>query len=81
MIRLEAKRLTGMDLTIGEAGIAASGLAFADSSTSCGANPYQYVACGPLLPTAQMYAAIMVGTVVAFAIGWGIHGRQFHTIP
>ena len=71
--------IAGVVMTIGIVAMADTGIAFAQQP-SCGEAPYGYIGCTPL-GTAQMYGAIMAGAVMAFAVGWGVHGRKYHTIP
>ncbi|MGB6464193.1 MAG: hypothetical protein WA799_08725 [Nitrosotalea sp.] len=82
MVNLGTAKLAGITMVVGILAIAGTNLAFAQQPpTNCGAQAYAYIACGPPLGIAQLYGAIIVAGVVAFAIAWGVAGRQYHTIP
>lgn len=56
------------------------GTAFAQTSNStqtvCGSQPYAYVACNEPTSSAQMYGIVIVGGIVALAIGCGAAGLR-----
>lgn len=82
MVCPRVSRLAGIIMAVSIAAVADTDLAYADtSSPSCGAQAYAYMACAPTLQTAQMYAAVMVGSVVALAVGFGAAGARYHTVP
>ncbi len=64
-------------MVVGILAIAGTNLAFAQQP-SCGAQIYAYIACAPL-DTGQLVGVASVGGVVALAIAFGVHGRQYHT--
>ncbi|MGI0088606.1 MAG: hypothetical protein ACREBI_11710 [Nitrosotalea sp.] len=79
MVSLGTAKLAGVIMTIGIVAMAGTNLAFAQQP-SCGEQAYGYIGCTPL-GAAQLYGGVLVAGVVAFAIAWGVAGRQYHTIP
>lgn len=79
MIDFGTTRLVGVIIGIGLVSMMGTNFAFAQQQ-SCGEQAYGYIGCTPL-NSAQMYGAILVAGVAAFAIAWGAAGRQYHTIP
>lgn len=66
-------------MTIGLIAISTN-LAFAQQP-SCGEQPYVYnIGCMPL-GTAQLTGAALMAGIIAFAIAWGVAGRQHHIVP
>lgn len=80
MSSMGAAKFAVVIMVLGVVAVTGTNIAFAQQA-SCGANPYQYVACGPSLPSAQMYGVAIVGGVVALAIGCGAAGVKYHTAP
>lgn len=79
MVHLGDTLLTGVIVTMGLVAIAGSNMAFAQQST-CGEQPFVYnVGCTPL-NTAQLYGAVLVAGVAAFAIALGVAGARHHMI-
>ncbi|MDE1832647.1 hypothetical protein [Candidatus Nitrosotalea okcheonensis] len=79
MVSLSTAKLAGVAMTLGIVAIAGTNLAFAQQP-SCGEQAYVYnVGCLPL-DTAHMVGAILVASIVAFAIAWGVAGRHYHII-
>jgi len=78
MVNLGTAKFAGVIMAIGIVAIAGTNLAFAQQP--CGAQAYAYIGCTPM-GTAQMYGAVLVAGVVAFAIAVGATGRHLHTIP
>lgn len=73
-------KLAGVMIAIGLVTITGTNLAFAQQQP-CGEQPYVYnVGCAPL-GTAQLYAAALVGGIVAFAAACGAAGVRYSTIP
>ncbi len=79
MVNLGTAKLSGVIMVVGILAVAGTNSAFAQKPCVDNA-PYVYIGCIPLV-TAQQYGAITVAGVIAFAIAWGIAGRQYHTIP
>jgi hypothetical protein len=74
-----SKAELGIIMTIGLIAMAGTGLAFAQQQP-CGEQPYVYnVGCLPL-NTAQLYAAVLVGGIVALAVACGVSGVRHHII-
>ncbi|MDE1766308.1 MAG: hypothetical protein KGI27_08575 [Thaumarchaeota archaeon] len=83
MVYLGTAKLAGVIMTISIVAIAGTNLVFAQTTSTgqpCGAQAYTYIGCTPMA-TAQLYGAIIVAVVVAFAIGCGAAGVKYHTIP
>ncbi|NHH96714.1 hypothetical protein DYY66_2047 [Candidatus Nitrosotalea sp. FS] len=79
MVRLGTAKLAGLVMTLGILAMAGTNLAFAQQPT-CGEQAYVYnVGCLPL-DTAQMVGAILVASIAAFAIAWGVAGRHYNII-
>lgn len=78
MVNLVPTRMAGVIMTVGLVAMAGTNFAFAQQP-SCGEQAYGYIGCTPK-ETAQMYGAILVGGVVALALGFGVAGRKFHTV-
>lgn len=76
MVNLGAAKLAGVIIAISI--VAIIGTNFAFGTQPCGAQAYTYIGCTPM-STAQLYGAILVGCVVAFAIVCGAAGIR-HTI-
>ncbi|MDE1862228.1 MAG: hypothetical protein KGI33_04880 [Thaumarchaeota archaeon] len=74
-------RLAGIIMAVSMAVVADTGLAYAETPSDCGAQAYAYAACGPSLQMAQTYAAVIVAGVVALAVGCGVAGARYHTVP
>ena len=81
MVNLGTAKLAGVTMVVGILAIAGTDFAFAQQPTNCGAQAYAYIACWPPLGTAQQYGVILVASIVAFAVAWGVAGRKHHTIP
>ncbi len=79
MVGFGTTRIVGVVIGLALVAIAGTNSAFAQQP-SCGEQAYGYIGCTPL-STAQLYGAIMVAAVAAFAVAWGTAGRQYHTIP
>ncbi len=74
-----SKTELGIVVTIGLIAMAGTNLAFAQQQP-CGEQPYVYnVGCAPL-GTAQLYAAVLVGGIVALAVACGASGIRHHII-
>lgn len=68
----------GIVVAIGLIAMAGTNLAFAQQP--CGEQPYVYnVGCAPL-GTAQLYASVLVGGIVALAVACGASGIRHHII-
>jgi|GEM_PF-1530918 len=81
MVSLGTAKLAGLVMTLGMLAIASTNLAFAQQPSPCGEQAYVYnIGCLPL-DTAHIVGAILVASIVAFAISWGIAERQYHMIP
>ncbi|MGI0046356.1 MAG: hypothetical protein ACREBB_04105 [Nitrosotalea sp.] len=80
MVNLGAAKLTGVIMTIGIVAMAGNNLAYAQQPSSCGEQAYGYIGCTPL-NTAQLIGGVLVASIVAFAMAWGVAERQYHTIP
>ena len=83
MVNLGTARLAGVLIGFGLVAMTGTNFAFAQTTSTgqpCGAQAYTYIGCTPM-GTAQMYGAITVAVVIAFAIACGAAGRQYHTIP
>ncbi|MDE1845500.1 MAG: hypothetical protein KGI10_09280 [Thaumarchaeota archaeon] len=79
MVSLGTAKLAGLVMTLGILAMAGTNLAFAQQP--CGEQAYIYnVGCLPL-NTAHIVGAILVASIVAFAIAWGVAERQYHMIP
>lgn len=79
MVSLGTAKLAVVVMTTSMFVISGTNLAFAQQP--CGEQAYIYnVGCLPL-NSAQMVGAILVASIAAFAIAWGIAGRHSHTIP
>lgn len=79
MVSLSTAKLAGVVMTLGVVAIAGTNLAFAQQP-SCGEQAYVYnVGCLPL-DTAHMVGAVLVASIAAFAIAWGIAGRHYNII-
>lgn len=72
-------RLAGVVVALGIVSIAGTEFAFAQQTPPCGEAAYGYVGCTPL-NTAQMYGAILVACLVAFAVSMGTIGRRYHAV-
>jgi hypothetical protein len=69
----------GVIMAIGLIVMAGTNLAFAQQQP-CGEQPYVYnIGCAPL-GTAQLYAAVLVGGIVALAVACGVSGIRHHVI-
>ncbi len=79
MVSFGTAKLAGLVMMLGMLAMAGTNLAFAQQP-SCGEQAYIYnVGCLPL-NSAQMVGAIMVASIAAFAIAWGVAGRHKYTI-
>ena len=79
MVSLSTAKLAGVVMTLGVVAIAGTNLAFAQQP-SCGEQAYVYnVGCLPL-DSAHMVGAILVASIAAFAMAWGVAGRHYHII-
>ncbi len=79
MVILGTVKPTVLIITLGVLVIAGTNLAFAQQP--CGEQPYVYnVGCLPL-DTAHMVGAVLVASIVAFAIACGVVGSRHNTIP
>ncbi|MDC8452332.1 MAG: hypothetical protein LV477_05395 [Candidatus Nitrosotalea sp.] len=76
MVSLSKAKLAGVVMTLGIVAIAGTNLAFAQQPSPCGEQAYVYnVGCLPL-DSAHMVGAILVASIAAFAIAWGVAGRH-----
>jgi len=79
MVSLGTAKLAGLAMTLGVLAMAGTNLAFAQQ-TPCGEQAYVYnVGCLPL-DQAHIVGAILVASIVAFAMAWGAAGRHNHMI-
>jgi hypothetical protein len=79
MVSVSTAKLAGLVMTLGVLVIAGTNLAFAEQP--CGEQAYVYnVGCLPL-DTAHMVGGVIVASIVAFAIAWGVAGRHHYTTP
>ena len=78
MVNAGSAKFAGVIMTIGIIAIAGTNLAYA--AQPCGAQAYTYIGCTPM-GTAQLFGAVIVAGVVAFAIAVGAAGRHLHTVP
>ena len=75
MVRVGTAKLAGLVMTLGILAMASTNLAFAQQP-SCGEQAYVYnVGCLPL-DSAHMVGAVLVASIAAFAIAWGVAGRH-----
>lgn len=79
MVGFGTTRLAGVIIATCLVSSVGTNFAFAQQQ-SCGEQAYGYIGCTPL-NSAQMYGAILVAGIAAFAIAWGVAGRQYHTVP
>ncbi len=79
MVNFGAAKMVAVLTTVVIVAVSGTNVAFAQQP-SCGEQAYGYIGCTPL-NTAQLYGAILMAGVVAFAIACGVAGRQYHTIP
>ena len=76
MVSLGTAKLAGLVMTLGILAMAGTNLASAQQSSPCGEQAYVYnVGCLPL-DQAHMVGAVLVASIVAFAIAWGAAGRH-----
>ncbi|SHO45596.1 exported hypothetical protein [Nitrosotalea sinensis] len=80
MVSLSKAELAGIVVTSVMIAMICTNSAFAQQQP-CGEQPYVYnVGCLPL-NSAQMYAAVIVGGIIALAVGCGASGIRYSTIP
>lgn len=80
MVNLGTAKLAGVIMALGIVAIAGTNLAFAQQP-SCGEQAYVYnIGCLPL-DTAQIVGGVLVASIAAFAIAWGVAGHHHHTVP
>lgn len=81
MVSLGKAELAGIVVTSVMIAMMSTNLAFAQQQQPCGEQPYVYnVGCLPL-NSAQLYAAVIVGGIIALAVGCGVSGIRYSTIP